>query len=121
MIVDDFADTHEGAWEPGDHQHEDLVIAEYTRANVGASTHLCIDWNSRNMATSNYCMFWSYAKLEGELVHEEHSIQPSIEELQSMNSPPPDFIHEMKDYYNHHCVGKVRMKICYICSCCCCF
>ena len=89
-IVDDVTDTHEGAWEPADHQHEDLVIAEYTRANVGVCTHLCVDWNFGNRATSDYYMYWSYEKLEGELVHDKHQIQSSIEELQSVTSPPPD-------------------------------
>jgi hypothetical protein len=110
MIVDDIADTHDGAWEPGDHQHEDLIIAEYTRAIVGSSTHLCVDWISGNRATSDYYMYWSSAKLEGDRVQEEHPVQPCIGELQSMNSPPPDFIHEMEDYYNDHFVGKVTMK-----------
>jgi hypothetical protein len=80
-VVDEIADTHEGAWEHGNDQHEDLIINEYTRANVGASTHLCVDWSSSNRATSDYCMYWSYVKLEGELIHSEHSIQSSIEEL----------------------------------------
>ena len=116
IIVDAIAGTHDGAWEPGDHQHEDLLIAEYTRAIVGSSTHLCVDWISGNRATSDYYMYFSSAKLEGELAQEEHPIQPSNEELQSMNSPPPDFTHEMQEYYNNHYVGKVTMKSC---SCCC--
>jgi hypothetical protein len=42
-ILDETVDIHEGGWQPDDHQHEDLVIHEYTNATVGASTHLTVD------------------------------------------------------------------------------
>jgi hypothetical protein len=106
-ILDETVDIHEGGWEPDDHQHEDFVIHEYTNATVGASTNISVDWNSVNRATSDYYVYWSYARKKGELVQAEMPIEPSMEKLQSMDKPPTDFIHDMQDYYNHHSVGKV--------------
>jgi hypothetical protein len=106
-ILDETVDIHEGGWELDDHQHEDIVINEYTNATVGASTNLTVDWNFGNRATSDYYMYWSYAKMEGDIVQAEMPIEPSTEELQSMDKPPTYFLHDMQDYYSHQFVGKV--------------
>jgi hypothetical protein len=78
-ILDETVNIHEGEWEPDDYQHEDLVIHEYTNATVGASTSLTVDWNSGNRATSDYYMYWSYARMEGELVQTKLPIEPLME------------------------------------------
>jgi hypothetical protein len=41
-------------------------------------------------------------------IRDEEPDEPSIEQLESMDRPPPDYIQEMSDYYYHHFVGKVN-------------
>ena len=96
-------------WEPEDYLHEDLVLQEYTKARINSYTQITVDWNSNHRSSADYFMYYSKSKInmpdcDSELTE---PIQPSQEELESMDSPPSDFIKEMKDFYYHHYVGKV--------------
>ena len=43
VLLDEIAGTHEGAWQPEDDQHEDLLVLEYAGARVGSSIHFTVD------------------------------------------------------------------------------
>ena len=44
VIIDANLSTDDGSWQPDDHNHEDLVIQEYTNASIEGSSHFfCVD------------------------------------------------------------------------------
>jgi hypothetical protein len=55
VLLDEISDTNpDGAWQPENHQHEDLLIHEFTGARVGSPTHFCVDWRSSHKKTPDY-------------------------------------------------------------------
>ena len=111
VIIDKTLSTDDGSWQPDDHNHEDLVIQEYTKASIEGSSHFfCVDWNSGQKATANYYLLYTLEREGRSLSRREagEPDQPSMDQLESMERPPPDYIKQMSDYYYHHFVGKVN-------------
>ena len=106
---------HEGGWEPDDYGHEDLVILEYTKCTIRLSTQFTLDWNSEHRAVADYFLYYTRPKKHRFVMnrdrhrHEEPE-KPTKEMLESTFCPPPNFIHEMSDFYYHHYVGQVRIS-----------
>jgi len=111
LTIDENVGDGDFSWQPEDQNHEDLVIQEYTKASIEGSPHVfSVDWNSREKTTANYFMFYTLQR-EGRspsIRDVGEPSQPSMEQLESMERPPPDYIQEMSDYYYHHYVGKVN-------------
>ena len=109
ILLDEIADTNlDGAWQPEDHQHEDLLIQEYPGARVGSSTHFCVDWRLSHKETSVCFLYYSLCRIippSAPLAGKP--MEPSMSRLESMDTPPPNFIHQMQDFCNHHYFGQV--------------
>jgi hypothetical protein len=122
VLLDEIADTYDGAWQPEDYGHEDLLIEEFAGARVGSSTYFCADWRSSHKATSDYFLYYSLRRIDppfdtlaGEAM--ELPMEPSSAQLESMDTPPPNYIHDMQDYCNHHYFGQVINRFVNICKC----
>jgi hypothetical protein len=97
-----------GGWEEDDYAHPDLVIEEYTKATIG-STYFTVDWKYEDNATANYFLYYPAPRV-GRSLHDRAAGEPqppSLEELASMEGPPPDINKQISDYYFHHFVGEV--------------
>ena len=118
VLLDEIAGTHEGAWHPEDDKHEDLLILEYAGARVGSSTHFTVDWKSAHKITSDYFMIYKMMKAKYSVHPFTEDINgplpPSMEELESMEKPPPNFLQEQSDFYFHNYVGQVYILIIYV-------
>jgi len=110
VIIDKNLSIDDGSWQPDDNNHEDLVIQEYTKASVGGTSHsFCVDWSSGQNTTANYYLMYTQQR-EGRSPSTREIGKPdipSMEQLQSTESPPPDYIQEMSYYFYHHYVGKL--------------
>lgn len=115
VILEVIAGTGEGDWYPEDYQHEDLLIQEFASARVSASTRFTVDWKSGNKKTSDYFLYYSMIKDENATPpfrkDKDEPEPPSMEELESMERPPPDYVQQHSDYYHHHYVGQVLTVI----------
>ena len=110
-MYDVIAGTYEGAWDPEDYQREDLLIQEYVGARVGSSTRFTVDWKSGNKITSDSYLYYSKVKSEyrtSPFLKDNNEPQPpSMEQLESMERPPPDYMKQYSDFYHHHYFGQV--------------
>ena len=116
-LLDEIADIYEGlAWELEDYQREDLVIEEFTRATVGTSTQFSVDWNSEHKTTSDYFMYYSVAKHDNSKFTRDDGepTEPSMAELGRTDKPPPNWVQQLRDYYNQHFVGQVSILTVYV-------
>ena len=77
-----------GGWEEDDYGHDDLVIEEYTKASIGSSWHFTVDWKHGEKATANYFIYHTTPRSEQDMVSGEPE-PPSLEELESLEKPPP--------------------------------
>ena len=95
-----------GGWEENDYANEGLVIEEYTKASIGSSSYFTVDWKFGEKATANYFMYYTAPRIE--LIRDSEEPQPpSLQELESLEKPPPDYTKQLSDYYNHNFVGQV--------------
>jgi hypothetical protein len=114
VLLDEIAGTHEGGWEPEDYLHEDLLIQEFAGARVTSSTRFTVDWKSSEKATADYFVYYTKIKAEyvghpftRDIINEPKP--PSMEQLESMEKPPPNYVQQCSDFYNHNYVGQVRL------------
>ena len=105
-LLRDFLVGISGGWEEDDYAHEGLVIEEYTKASIGSSTYFTVDWKFDEKATANYFLYYSSPRLE--VIGDSGEPQPpSLQDLESLEKPPPDYSQQLHDYYNYNCVGQV--------------
>lgn len=108
VLLDNGGDIlSELGWEPGDDGHEDLVLQEYNKVEIGATTYITTSMNSsQGGATCNSFMYYSKARTSYQN-DEEEPTPPPLDELESLDKPPTDFVHEMTDFYYTSFVGEV--------------
>ena len=71
--------------------------------------------NLAKKKTSDYFLYYSMIKDENATPpfrkDKDEPEPPSMEELESMERPPPDYVQQHSDYYHHHYVGQVLTVI----------
>ena len=94
---------------PEDYQDENLVLQEYTKARIDSNTVITVDWNSRHKNPADYCMYYSKnrCQMSDSNMECEQPKESPLSELESMDTPPSDYIKQMKNFYYHHYVGQV--------------
>ena len=106
VLLDNGGDVlSELGWEPDDYGHEELVLEEYSKVKIGATTYITTNKNSsQGASTCNSFMYylkpWTEVHKDG-----EEPTPPSNEELESLDRPPADFVHAMTYYKSF--VGEV--------------
>ena len=120
-LVRDALEGITGGWEEDDYGHLDLVIEEYTIVAIESSTFFTVDWKHGENATANYFLYYS-APRYGMSVYNRDAGElqpPSLDELESMGSPPLGLQQNISDYYYHPYVGQVNACLrCCLCLCC---
>ena len=89
-----------GGWEEDGCGHEDLVIEEYTKATVGSSSFFTTDWNLEDgNTTANYLLYYHVSRIYHDVSNRDDGepVPPSMEDLESFDKPPADYIKDMSD------------------------
>lgn len=100
-----------GGWEDDDWCHVNLVIEEYTKVTIGSSSFFTTDWNLEDgNTTANFFLYYHMNRIDHDVSNRDDGepVPPSIEELESLDKPPADYIKCMSDYFYHHYVGQVK-------------
>jgi hypothetical protein len=85
-----------------------VVAAFVTVANVAAlAAAVCAtEFVICICVYANYFMYYTAPRIE--LIRDsEEPQQLSLQELESLEKPPPDYTQQLLDYYNHNFVGQV--------------
>jgi hypothetical protein len=111
MLQDLLKDEVVGGWEYDDYGHDDLVIEEYTKVTIGASSYFTVDWTREDYnTTANYFLYYPIRRIDHDVLNRDSGepVPPSMEDLESLVKPPADYIKGMSDYYYHQYVGQVN-------------
>jgi hypothetical protein len=86
-------------WGQGDDGHVDLVLHEYSKVEIGATTYITINLNSFQGATT--CnSFVYYSKPRTSFHNDEEEPTPyALDKSESLSKSPPDFVHDMTNFY----------------------
>ncbi len=82
------------------------MIEEYTKASIGSSSYFIVDWKFGEKATANYVMCYRAPRIE-QIGDSRVPQPPFLQELESLEKPPPDYTQQLSAYYNHDYVGHV--------------
>ncbi len=110
LLQDLLKDEIVGWWEYDDYGHDDLVIEEYTKVRIGASSYFTVDWTREDYnTTTNYFLYYPIRRIDHDVLNRDsrEPVPPSVEDLESLVKHPADYIKGMSDYNYHQYVGQV--------------
>ena len=114
-LIDEIAGTNEGAWHHEDDEHEDILILDLAGARVSSSMHFTMAWKSDHKITSDYFMYYKVKKSKYSVppftIGMIEPNPPSMEQLESMEKPPPNYLQELSDFYHHNYEVQVYILI----------
>ena len=95
-----------------DYGHEDLVVEEYVKFTIGASSFFTVDWNREDCnTTSNSFLYYAIGRIDHDVSNRDFGepVPPSMEDLESLVKQPADYIKGMPEYYYHQYVEKIKV------------